>query len=62
MTMSQKIINLRERKGWRPRELAKRTNLDFSVMNCIEPIVKLYESKQDIPFWKWMIQSLEKSS
>lgn len=34
--IGKRIINLREAKNWSQRELARRVNLNFSVMNRIE--------------------------
>lgn len=36
MTISKRIVSLRETKGWSQRELARRVNLNVSVMNRIE--------------------------
>lgn len=36
MNIGQRIISLREIKGWTQKELAKRINLNVSVMNRIE--------------------------
>ncbi|MGG3665202.1 helix-turn-helix domain-containing protein [Bacillus gobiensis] len=36
MTIGERIIKLREGKGWSQRELARRVNLNFAVMNRIE--------------------------
>lgn len=36
MTLGKRIISLREKKGWSQRELARRVNLNVSVMNRIE--------------------------
>lgn len=36
MEIGHRIISLRESKGWNQRELAKRVNLNASVMNRIE--------------------------
>lgn len=36
MDIGNKIISLREKKGWTQRELAKRVGLNVSVMNRIE--------------------------
>ena len=36
MDIGKRIIHLRERKGWSQRELAKRVDLNPSVMNRIE--------------------------
>lgn len=36
MDIGKRIVKLRESKGWSQRELAKRVNLNASVMNRIE--------------------------
>lgn len=36
MDIGRRIVSSRERKGWNQRELAKRVNLNPSVMNRIE--------------------------
>lgn len=36
LNIGKRIINLREKRGWSQRELAKRVNLNPSVMNRIE--------------------------
>jgi transcriptional regulator with XRE-family HTH domain len=36
MTIGERIVELREKKGWSQRELARRVNLNASVMNRIE--------------------------
>ncbi|WP_025730436.1 helix-turn-helix domain-containing protein [Heyndrickxia ginsengihumi] len=36
MRISNRIIHLREKKGWSQKELANRVNLNVSVMNRIE--------------------------
>lgn len=36
MDIGQRIIRLRESRGWSQREIAKRVNLNVSVMNRIE--------------------------
>ncbi|WP_203363044.1 helix-turn-helix transcriptional regulator [Bacillus sp. REN10] len=36
MNIGKRIIQLREKKGWSQRELARRVNLNVSVMNRIE--------------------------
>lgn len=36
MSIGKRIIELRQKKGWSQRELARRVNLNVSVMNRIE--------------------------
>jgi len=36
LSIGDRIVNLREKKGWAQRELARRVDLNYSVMNRIE--------------------------